>query len=308
MTWNFRILARRVPGLGRLLDGIHRTRVSISQPEPGWPAGHFYSPVPSLDAVRARESEIFHGSRDLSAIDLNDQGQCEWLTALAPYFPDQPFPATSAGDTRFYFENPNYSYGEATVYQAFLRYLRPRRVIEIGSGFSTMVLLDTVERFLPGSVDCTSIEPETKLLRSLLRAGDERRVKIVEEQLQSVDKSLFTQLDEGDILFVDSTHVSKIDSDVNHILFEILPRLRRGVFIHIHDIYYPFEYPKKWIYEGRAWNEAYLVRAFLMYNHSFRIQFFNDYIRHEHLELMTAVNPLFLKSPGSSLWLRKEQA
>ena len=183
------------------------------------------------------------------------------MSALAPYFPDQPFHATSGGDTRFYFENPNYSYGEATVYQAFLPLSAPPE----SHRNRLRILHDGVAghrgTFPRGSVDCTWIEPETTLLRSLLRSGDERRVKIIEERLQTVDKSLFTQLDEGDILFVDSTHVSKIDSDVNHILFEILPRLRRGVFIHIHDIYYPFEYPKKWIYEGRAWNEAYLVRA-----------------------------------------------
>ena len=90
-----------------------------------------------------------------------------------------------------------------------------------------------------------------------------KRHRLVNVKLQDVDLKEFDKLKSGDVLFIDSTHVSKIGSDVNYLFFEILPRLHRGVYIHIHDIFYPFEYPKDWIDEGRAWNENYILRAFL---------------------------------------------
>lgn len=109
----------------------------------------------------------------------------------------------------------------------------------------------------------------------------------------------------GDILFIDSTHVSKIDSDVNLYLFHILPRLAKGVLIHIHDISYPFEYYKEWIYNGRAWNEAYMIRTFLQFNTSFKIKFWGLYFENVHKELYFKHMPLYAKCPGGSLWLEK---
>ena len=91
---------------------------------------------------------------------------------------------------------------------------------------------------------------------------------------------------------------------MNHIVFEILPSLESGVYIHIHDIMYPFEYPKEWIYQGRAWNEVYLVHALLQFNETFEIVFFNSYLGQFHRDLFESM-PLFLRNPGTSLWLRK---
>ena len=120
--------------------------------------------------------------------------------------------------------------------------------------------------FFDNEIQCTFIEPHPKLLKSLLKQGDLERIEIVPRPLQDVDLELFESLRANDILFIDSTHVAKIGSDVNRIFFEILPALATGVYVHFHDIFYPFEYPREWIYEGRAWNEAYMLRAFLMYN------------------------------------------
>lgn len=115
----------------------------------------------------------------------------------------------------------------------------------------------------------------------------------------------FDILKENDILFVDSTHVSKVGSDVNYLLFEILPRLNKGVYIHFHDIFYPFEYPKEWIYDGKAWNEDYILRAFLQYNDSFKIFFFNTFLESFFREKFTLEMPLCLKNTGGSLWIKK---
>lgn len=117
--------------------------------------------------------------------------------------------------------------------------------------------------------------------------------------------NFFLSLTAGDILLIDSTHVSKVDSDVNHILFDILPSLNPGVYVHFHDICYPFEYPKQWVYQGRAWNEAYILRAFLQYNTSFEIVIFNSFLGYFCLDLLQQYLPLCAKNPGISIWLKK---
>ncbi len=276
----------------------------LARYELGWPPGHFYSPIPDLAEVRQREQEIFRLPAELPGIDLRVYEQVRLAREFARFYPEQPFADDKGPRTRYGFLNPNFSYGEALALYGMLRHLRPRKLIEIGSGHSSCVTLDTNELFLAGSIECIFIEPEPALLRSLLREEDIARVTIFPERLQTVDKRIFADLHADDILFIDSTHVSKIDSDVNHIYFDILPYLESGVYIHIHDIMFPFEYPKEWIYQGRAWNELYLVRAFLQFNSAFEIVFFNSYlgqVRRDALESM----PLFLRNPGTSLWLRK---
>lgn len=117
--------------------------------------------------------------------------------------------------------------------------------------------------------------------------------------------SLFAALQASDFLFVDSRHVCKIDSDVNRIFFEVLPALAPGVLIHFHDIVYPFEYPRAWIAEDRAWSELYLLRAFLQYDPAFEILYFNTYLEHFHEALIAERMPLCLESRGGSIWLRR---
>jgi hypothetical protein len=271
----------------------------------GWPPGHFYSPIPSLSEVRRREGALFSLPSNLPGIDLNEATQLELIEKLADYYPSQPFTAGQGGRCRFYFENPNFSYGEALVLHCLLRHLKPNRVVEVGSGFTSCVFLDTNELHLGGGLRCTFIEPDPSLLYSLLRDGDRARLTVIDHPVQDVDRSVFAALEAGDVLFIDSTHVSKIGSDVNHLLFDILPLLRSGVYIHFHDVYYPFEYPRKWVFEGRAWNEAYLLHAFLQYNREFRIQIFNSFLGHFHRDRMGRLMPLFVKNPGSSIWLTR---
>ena len=122
----------------------------------------------------------------------------------------------------------------------------------------------------------------------------------------------FSSLGENDILFIDSSHVSKTHSDVNYLFFEILPRLRAGVYVHVHDVFYPFEYPREWVYQGRGWNEAYLTRAFLQYNSAFTIQLFNSFLERFHVALLEREMPLCTRyveanmpTSAQSLWLKK---
>jgi hypothetical protein len=127
-----------------------------------------------------------------------------------------------------------------------------------------------------------------------------------------VPAEIFRSLNENEILFIDSSHVAKTHSDVLHILFDILPLLKKGVLIHFHDILWPFEYPKIWLDQGRAWNEAYFLRAFLQYNKSFEILYFNSFMEFHHNDFLRGNLALMVKTPSSeitpgnaSLWIRK---
>ncbi len=123
--------------------------------------------------------------------------------------------------------------------------------------------------------------------------------------LQDVDLSLFDTLDSGDVLFIDSSHVSKIGSDVNREILDILPRLKPGVWIHVHDIFYPFEYPRQSVYAGRFWNEAYLLQAFLACNDHFKIRMWSSYLNAAHRESVASVFPEIAGISGGSIWIER---
>ena len=186
-----------------------------------------------------------------------------------------------------------------------MRHFRPQKIVEVGSGFSSAAMLDVNDRFFDGSILFTFIEPFPERLYSLLSEKDAKRHHIYVDIAQNIPQSVFTELKDNDILFIDSSHVAKIGSDVVFLLTEILPVLQKGVIVHIHDIYWPFEYPEDWIFSGRAWNEAYFVKAFLQFNDSFDILLFNSYLETHHKELMKQCVPLFLPNGGSSLWIKK---
>jgi hypothetical protein len=119
--------------------------------------------------------------------------------------------------------------------------------------------------------------------------------------VQEVPREVFTSLVAGDVLFIDSSHVAKIGSDVVYLLTDVLPRLAPGVLIHLHDIFWPFTYPYKWVAEGRAWNEAYLVQVMLQHSVRYEILLYNHYLGVRHAD---ALDPACRTNPGASLWLR----
>ena len=268
------------------------------------PAGHFYSAVPS-DADR----EAFLTSEpnsDVRGIDLNRDRQHELLkTFCREYYPDQPFGPKPANGLRYGFENLAYSYGDGLILHCMIRHVKPRRIVEIGSGYSSCVLLDTNDLFFNSESDLTFIEPYPQLLDSLLKKGDHKRITIHPAALQEVDLSVFAALEPNDILLVDSTHVSKLGSDVNRVFFDLIPILRPGVVVHVHDVFWPFEYPCEWVEEGRAWNELYVLRAFLQYNSDFEILYFADLMFSEQGDWIRQHMPLIARNSGGSFWMRR---
>ena len=260
-----------------------------------------------MDEVRADKSRIFDRSlRELGGIDLKLDDQLKLLDELAHFYAEQPFKEDPTEGMRYYYSNGYFSYSDALLLYCMIRYAKPKRIIEIGSGFSSFVMLDTNERFFDNSIRMTFIEPYPDRLRSRLKNTDHNAVNLIPKRVQDVELERFSELRAGDILFVDSSHVSKVGSDVNHILFEILPRLSPGVFVHIHDIHYPFEYHEDWILKRQwFWNEAYLLRAFLQYNSAFKIRIWNQFLSKHFPEKVEKCMPLAAKNPGGSLWLQR---
>ena len=215
------------------------------------------------------------------------------------------FCKSSTDDLRYYFSQSWFCYADAIFLYCFLRHTNPKTVIEVGSGFSSAVILDTVEKFLPQYPLITFIEPYPDRLKSLLKPQDFERCQILENRVQDVPLNIFTSLSAGDLLFIDSSHVVKCGSDLQFLLFKVLPQLPVGVFVHFHDVFYPFEYPEAWLLDGRYWNEAYFLRAFLAYNNEWEIYFFNTYVAKFFNDFLAEKMPLCLKNTGGSIYLQR---
>lgn len=268
--------------------------------------GHFYSPIPRLsDALEHVNAAFRDRPSDLPGIDLRLDAQLTLAARLTALQEDFDAPSTPAASHRYYTENPSYGRGDALILESMLRELRPRQIIEIGSGHSSALMLDTIDRYLDDDVSITFIEPFADVLREQFRRGDADRCEVVEQPLQSVDVSMFDELEPGDLLFIDSTHVVRPGSDVLREILEILPRLRPGVVVHLHDIFYPFEYPPFWVKEGRVWGEAYLLRAFLVHNSQFEIMLWPNYVEFAAREAFREVWPKMVGEGFGAIWLRR---
>lgn len=282
-------------------------------PSSDWvPSGHFYSPIPDKECVKDFWETHPDGYpiTDLDGIDLNLESQyilCDDFEKVTGM--DDFWPMERNAYRRYFVNNEFFSIIDAIVYFHMIRCHQPKRIIEIGSGFSSAVALDANEAICDNQINFTFIEPYPERLHSLLSEDDKsgKKVRVIESNLQDVDLSMFKELSRGDILFVDSTHVAKFESDVNYIIFKILPCLKSGVLIHFHDVLYPFDYLKEWLIEGRAWNEAYMLHAFLQYNDSFCIKFWLPAllrISKEKVNFLGKYN--YLKDLTGSLWLEKK--
>ena len=172
-------------------------------------------------------------------------------------------------------------------------------------GYSTACALDTLDEVGLAQTRMTCIEPYPAALHRRLRSGDLDRVTIIESIVQNVPVETFRELEDGDILFIDSTHVLKTGSDVHFELFDVLPSLKPGVLVHFHDIRWPFEYPAEFIFDRNfSWNEAYALRAFLMFNNRFSVFFYNSLFATLNQNLARETFPDFMLNVGSSIWLK----
>ncbi|MBN1185857.1 MAG: hypothetical protein JXB49_26485 [Bacteroidales bacterium] len=275
------------------------------------PPGHIYSPIPSSKNFKISErinQDVFEG------LKFNEQKQLDLLTTLCNYehlipeFPDYP-----KENYRFFYRNNYFSYPDVSILICALLHFKIRKIVDIGGEkISPALILDLNETlFKDNPIELIVIQPE--LLASNIDQNNEN-LTIIKENIQDVDRSIFKDLQENDLVFLDTTHNIKRGSDVNYIAYHILPILGKGVKVHLHDIYYPFEYPKEYFFEGKYWNEIYFWKAFLMFNEAFEIELFNSYFEHKYRDFMDKSfskyfngikGELAIQGMGSSLWLKR---
>lgn len=301
-------LIKKIPGTRKVLSWREAVELSQNPFLKSTPPGHFYSPIPDLGFIRKQSKKLF--ARDKTScpgIELAERRQIDLVKKFSSYYSQMPFSEVKQEGYRYYFHNHFFCHGSSIILYSLMRHFQPKKIVEVGSGFSSAAMLDVNEHFFDGNIHFTFIEPYPERLYSLMTGEDREKCTIIADAAQHVPQNVFAELGSGDILFIDSSHVVKIGSDVLFLFSEILPILQNGVIVHIHDIYWPFEYPQEWVTGGRAWNEAYLVRAFLQFNAAFEILLFNSFLAIHHKDHMKENLPRFLQDSGSSLWIRRKR-
>lgn len=276
---------------------------------------NFYSPIPDTRVI-AKKRELFLQERELPGVDINLSGQLRFLnSALAAYSGECNFSAHPTHNPyQYYVNNRAFGFLSAAVLHCMVRHYKPQTLIEVGSGFSTLVsaaaLLQNRKEGHSGELIC--IEPyPSKLLFSKIPG----LTQLIATKVEELKPDFFNRLGANDILFVDSSHVLRLGGDVRYLYLDILPRLKKGVIIHIHDIFFPNEYPRDWVLSGlRFWNEQYLLQAFLCNNHAFQILFCAHLLSLKYSDKLRSVFPLppALGSnakaeyySSSSFWMKK---
>lgn len=261
---------------------------------------HFYSPIPNIGAL---PPETWRRKSSLPGIDMRDAEQLKLLHAAFPRFRGEynliPRVEGEQPD-QYYFENGQFGGTDALVLYCMIRHFQPRRILEVGGGFSTLLAAQAAVR--NGNTRLTCVDPYPN---ETLQRGFRGLESLIAAPIQSLDPQRFEELTQNDILFIDSSHVSKIGSDVNYLYLEVLPRLPAGVIIHVHDIFLPYEYPRGWVVDDlRFWTEQYLLQAFLAFNSRFEVLFANSYLEATY---PGALREVFPNSPwwgGGSFWIR----
>lgn len=279
---------------------------------PFFPPGHFYSPevdpvAACADAVRLWPTH----APALPGIVLDADAHARFIDdALTPRLAAFAHLLSRQGtDDPLRYPSDNDQFGPIDAFVLFDRMLHhaPRRIVEVGSGYSTLLMRAVNLDHFDGRIAIDCVEPYP---REFLRHPD-IGATLHTLPVQSTPVELFSTLAADDILFIDSSHVAKTGSDVNHLFFDILPRLAEGVIVHVHDIFLPFEYPRAWVIDGRrSWNEQYLLRALLMDSQRYSVLFGVTHAMHlfaDRFEQIASTLALSDRS-GSSFWIQVERA
>lgn len=271
---------------------------------------HYYSPVPDIADLKQRG--VFAKKSQLKGIRFREKEQLDFLVELGKKFGEEcewPYEQTNKPED-FYLNNTSFSYGCAATLHSIIRYYRPKNVIEIGSGYSSRVISAALDKNLGEGYGCNYeiIDPYPKEIteKKLTRVN-----RITKERVEFVDQNIFNRLEENDILFIDSGHTVRIGGDVNFLFLDVLPALKKGVIVHIHDISLPYEYPE--IYYTNPtfrvfWTEAYLLQAFLCFNAAFEILLAVHFLQTNYRDIFCNVFPKSdpEKNWGSgSFWIQK---
>ncbi len=261
---------------------------------------HFYEPIPDTQSL---PETLWSQPSKLVGINMNDSMQLDLLRNHFSKFRGEyeTIPAEPPPGKLWPFHGT-----DVLVAYCMVRHFQPRRIIEVGSGFSSVVLGQAAAKNKSSGLICIDPFPH-ELIRKNNSIPALR--SLIETKVQDVDVEFFFQLESGDILFIDSSHTVKIGGDVNYLFLEVLPRLKAGVIVHVHDIFFPFEYRRDWtLEEFRFWTEQYLLQAFLIFNPEFEVLMANSYLNHSHSPDLKAAFPNLRRWVGGSFWMRRKPA
>jgi cephalosporin hydroxylase len=270
---------------------------------------HYYDPLPNFSHIT---QEQVLKRRISTAIDWNLEAQINLLQKLTLYQSEiYKIKDDKDSSLTFNFFNDFYSEVDAAIYYTLIREIKPTKIIEIGCGYSTQIaalaIAQNQQEGKTGKIICIEPYPEPQLIEANLD------VELLIERVENIDFKIFEQLNAGDILFIDSTHTVKFGSDVCREILEILPALASGVWIHFHDIFFPYDYPPQWLIEKRlAWNEQYMLEAFLAYNSHFEVVLANHWLSVDYPQEVAKIWPGVIKWEKdpyhhcAGLWLRKK--
>lgn len=289
--------------LKQFFDSVEFKNIQSSKDK--YPDGHYYSPIPSSSDRKKFTSSYQNISKNLTGINFNLDQQLNNWKKFNNFLPKFRFPSHKSSLYDYFYINDSFGLTDAFLVFSFLLYYKPKRIIEVGSGMSSCLLSDINRLFFNYQIEITLVEPNPNFLYSVLTQESRKKFNIIEKKVQSVSVNDFKLLKSNDLLFIDSSHITKLGSDVNYLFFDIIPNLNDNVLVHIHDIFRNFDYPPEWVSEGRSWNEAYLLRAFLLFNSNFNIEFYTSYIV-DKIPNIFENKYLNLKSNlGGCLWFRK---
>lgn len=257
---------------------------------------HYYEPLFDSRNLNAPLSD----ARVLPGIDWNDGEQLSMLEKFDFNDELKQIPLNKASELDFYINNPAFTSGDAEYLYNLIRLKKPTKIFEVGSGYSTLLAVQAVKKNKDedSSYQCKHVCIEPYEMPWLEKTG----VTVIRERVEKVDKALFLELGENDLLFIESSHIIRPQGDVLYEYLELLPSLNSGVIVHVHDIFSPHDYLKQWVVdEVKFWNEQYLLEALLTNNKNWKIIGALNYMHHQHYDALKRTCPFLDESrqPGS---------
>lgn len=267
----------------------------------------FYGPIPD---TRELSEELWQKHSQLVGIDMRPQAQLELIRELSERYGAEyaALPRAETSDpTQYYYINGLFGPADAELAYGLVRRQNPKRLIEVGSGNSTRLMAQAVRKNEAESGRKTRYTVIDPYPGPAVASGIPGVSELIKRPVQKIPLEVFTELSDGDILFIDSSHVMKVGSDVQYQFLEILPRLQAGVYVHFHDIFLPAEYNRAWIMKYRRfWNEQYILQTFLTYNDHFEVLWGSNYMKLYHdAALRKGFPSVSAREQPGSFWIRK---
>jgi hypothetical protein len=273
---------------------------------------HFYRPFTDPSKL---DPDYWTRQRELVGVAVNADRALAFLRdAVIPFLGEFrasfPLHQTAGSATEFWLVNGTYMAVDAHVYYGIIRRFRPSRIFEVGSGRSTILAAEAVRRNLVEGAACrlVAIEPYPELIHA---AGLSDFAEVMPEKVENVGLEVFESLSENDVLFIDSSHALKEGGDVQFLYNEVLPRLKAGVLVHVHDISLPRPYPRVYFEAGWFWNEQYLLQSLLTYNSRVDIVWPGNYVMckepdyiHDVFPEIAAMRAVFPSAEPTAFWYR----